>query len=174
MTIEEYASSFLEEEIRIIENSFRMDVISELSVFEKAIIYKYSDNGYEDLNERLRKSKGENMPLFAKLLDKSLSKLPDFTGFVFRGIDLSKAEFKRYQDIFDKNELLTENFFISTSRNRFIGNQFGTTRFELFVKNGKAIEQIAKYNDEKEVVLRYNSVFVISRVDDYLIQLNEV
>ena len=174
MTIEEYAKSFLEEEIRIIENSYRIDVFTELSVFEKAIIYKYSDNGYEDLNEKLRENQGMNMPLFGKFLDESLSKLPDFKGFVFRGIDLSKTEFKRYQDIFDENKFLTENFFISTSQSRFIGNQFGTTRFEIFVKRGKSIEQIAKYNDEKEVILRYNSTFVISKIEDYVIQLNEV
>lgn len=46
MTAEEYANNYLENELKIIENSERKIVLPELTIFEKAIIYKYSDDGY--------------------------------------------------------------------------------------------------------------------------------
>ena len=58
MTVEEYATTYLENEIRIIENSYGKNVLTQLNVFEKAIIYKYTEDGFDDLNESLRISKG--------------------------------------------------------------------------------------------------------------------
>lgn len=84
MTVEEYATTYLENEIRIIENSYRKNILIQLNVFEKAIIYKYTEDGFDDLNESLRISKGEKINLFGKLLAEYLDKLPDFVGTVFR------------------------------------------------------------------------------------------
>ena len=59
MTVEEYANKYLENELKIIEGSNRKIVLPELTIFEKAIIYKYSEDGYQDLNEKLRISNGQ-------------------------------------------------------------------------------------------------------------------
>jgi hypothetical protein len=59
MTTEEYAKEYLTREIQEIENSNRLNVLTDLTVYEKAIIYKYSEDGYLDLNERLRVSEGK-------------------------------------------------------------------------------------------------------------------
>ena len=67
MTAEEYAKTYLENEIRIIENSHRNDISPELTVFEKAIVYKYTEDGYESLNETLRKNKILEVSEFGKL-----------------------------------------------------------------------------------------------------------
>lgn len=78
MTTEEYAKEYLFREIKEIETSNRLNVLTGLSVYEKAVILKYSVDGYEDLNEKLRLSKGENISVFGMLLDECLSKLPDY------------------------------------------------------------------------------------------------
>ena len=51
MTTEQYAKKYLFREIKEIEISNRLNVLTELTVYEKALILKYSEDGYEDLNE---------------------------------------------------------------------------------------------------------------------------
>ncbi len=48
----------LKDEIAIVKRDFS-DVLTELSVEEKAVIYWYSSNGYLGVNEMLRESKGK-------------------------------------------------------------------------------------------------------------------
>ena len=87
MTSEEYANKYLENELKIIENSERKIVLPELTIFEKAIIYKYSDDGYQDLNENLRINNGANMPIYGKLLSECLDKLPNFVRNVWGQVE---------------------------------------------------------------------------------------
>jgi hypothetical protein len=54
MTTEKYAKKHLSREIQLIESSGeRLNALPELTVYEKAIIFKYSEDGYLDLNEKL-------------------------------------------------------------------------------------------------------------------------
>ena len=159
MTAEEYANKYLENELRIIEGSNRKIVLPELTIFEKAIIYKYSEDGYQDLNEALRISKGANIPIFGKLLSQSLKKLPNFIDNIYRGVNLTKKEYSRYSDAFLNDEIISESFFISTSRSILVGNQFGDIHFEIFCLTGKNIESIVKHPLEKEILLGDNCKF---------------
>lgn len=159
MTVEEYANKYLENELKIIEGSNRKIVLPELTIFEKAIIYKYSEDGYQDLNEKLRISNGAILPIFGKLLAETLKKLPNFVDNIYRGVNLTKDEYGRYLEAFFNNEIICEPFFISTSRSIFVGNQFGNVHFEIFCRTGKNIERIAKHPLEKEILLSNNAKF---------------
>ena len=55
--LEEYVHNQLENELKIVHRSFAQS-LTKISAEEKAIIFKYTDNGYEGLNEKLRDSKG--------------------------------------------------------------------------------------------------------------------
>ena len=56
--LEEYSKTYLKSEISEIQLSNRNFELNQLSIYEKAIIYKYSKDGFRDINEVLRKSKG--------------------------------------------------------------------------------------------------------------------
>jgi hypothetical protein len=174
MSVEEYASIHLEKEISIIKNSYRNDFLNELTIFEKAIIYKYSEDGYDDLNEKLRVNKGNNIPIFGALLAECLDKLPDFDEIAYRGVNLTPTEFRKYKDALKSNDIITEHFFLSSSSSIHIGNSYGSTLFKIFSQKGKEIDKISKFPNEKEVVFRFNSKFRVFEIENNYINLIEV
>lgn len=87
MTLAEYANEYLEKEIRIVERF--NDVYSFLTVHEKAIIYKYTEDGYESLNEQLRISNGSNISEFRVHLKNALENIPSEYNLAYRGVNLS-------------------------------------------------------------------------------------
>ena len=174
MTVEEYATTYLKNEIRIIENSHRKDVLTELTVFEKAIIYKYTEDGYDDLNEKLRASKGKNITPFGTLLIECLNKLPNFDEIAYRGVNLTLAEFQKYNDALENGEIITEFSFISSSNSLYVGNAYGEVLFKIFSQKGKKVEQVSKYPNEKEVIFRCNSKFRVFEIDNNYINLIEI
>jgi len=183
-TAEEYARAFLEREIREIENSERNNVVSMLSVFEKALVFKYSEDGYESLNEGLRILKGKNNSEFGKLLRLTLRKLPNYVNVVYRSAKLTEAEMQRYQEAFESDDLIREYSFVSTSRSRAAAMMWnGSVLFRILSKTGKEIEGIAKYGifsgqNEKEVLfmpnLKFRVVGIRKDKDYTLISLEEI
>ena len=181
MTTEKYAKKHLSREIQLIESSDeRMNTLPELTVYEKAIIFKYSEDGYLDLNERLRLSEGKDISDFRILLDESLSKLPDYQGIVFRGVDFPKYKIDEYITKLSNNEFVTETAFLSTSLKVNEAYKYGMTTLRIFSERGKFIGSISKYQNEKEVLFRYNTTFEIIAVDfdkennKYFISLEEL
>jgi ADP-ribosyltransferase exoenzyme len=169
MTTEKYAKKYLTKEIQEIENSNRLNVLTDLTVYEKAIIYKYSEDGYLDLNEKLRISEGKNISTFGVLLDECLSKLPDYQSVVYRGDGLTDSELERYYLAFKNDQPLKEYFFASSSKSRLKAYEWCREKnrvlFEIFSLHGKVIEDVSKYSAEKEVLFKYNSDF---EVDDFI------
>jgi hypothetical protein len=181
MTLEEYATEYLYREIKLIEFSEeRMNALPELTVYEKAIIFKYSEDGYEDLNEKLRLSKGKDISDFGILLDECLSKLPDYQGIVYRGADFPKYKIDQYVIKLSNNESITEHAFLSTSLIANEAYKYGMTTLRIFSKKGKTIGSISKYQNEKEILFRFNTKFEIIAIDfdkenhKYLISLEEL
>ncbi len=165
MTAEEYAKKFLPFEVAEIIRTDRLKEYPELSIYEKAIIFKYSDDGYENLNEQLRVSKGVKNNFFGKVLDESLKKLPDFIEFVYRGVELNKSELEHYKACFEKKKFVTEHSFFSTSKNKaeaykWCKGKYGVL-FQILSKHGKAIETVSKHFSEREVLFRLNTSFKI-------------
>ncbi len=167
---EKYSKDNLSQEISEIKNSNRNIENFELSVYEKALIYKYSNDGYEIVNENLRKSKGKKLDEFGKLLNKTLAKLPNFDGVVYRGANMTTQELQRYKEAVTKNKILKEYSFVSTSKSRLIAMAFkGNTLFRIYSRTGKEVEKIAKFglhgtSNEKEVLFRPNRNFIILEV----------
>jgi hypothetical protein len=116
--------------------------ITQLSYLEKALVYKYTLDNYEDLNENLRAGKESE---FALYLNAVLAKLPDFKDLVYRGSALTKAQIARYQLALENKEILTELGFTSASKSRQVAEMFGkgNTIFRIISKTGKAIEQLS-------------------------------
>ena len=160
-----YATKHLLDEIRAIESSRRKDETPELDVFEKAIIYKYSTDGYKELNEHLRENGGKDIPEFGQLLDEVLAKLNDFKGLVYRAADLNSPELAGYKTALRKNLLKTEPCFLSTTKIRTFATYLNlNTTFRIMSKTGKEINKIAKFGiyeppDEGEVLFRLNLEF---------------
>ena len=84
-----YVSSYLDKEFTAVKISPIAGVASVLSLEERTLIYKYSEDGYEGLNSMLRKSQGKSNTEFGKLLDNTLKKLPNYKGLVYRSVNLS-------------------------------------------------------------------------------------
>lgn len=170
--LEEYAKKNLKVEIAEILESGRNREFDQLSIYEKAIIYKYSSDGFEDVNEILRKSQGIEINDFATYLDHSLSKLQNFEEIVYRGVNLSKIELENYKIHFEENRNIIENCFVSTTKSRLIATSFlGNVLFRILSRTGKEIEKISKFGttgfpNEREVLFSYKKQFRILGIEN--------
>lgn len=182
-SVETYAKSNLTNEINIIENTNRKNEHPNLTTYEKAVIYKYSDDGYKKINEDLRISKGKTFNDFATHLNNALKKIPNFEGLVYRKVYLTDDEIDRYKIKLKNKKPLKEYSFISTTKSRLIAMNFeGKTDYEpncLFriqTRTGKEIDKIAKF-DEKEVLNKPNTNFNVLEIKKelnyFLITLEE-
>jgi ADP-ribosyltransferase exoenzyme len=165
MTIEEYAGKYLSSELQSVKNI----VEPRLNDYEKAVIYKYSENGYEEINEQLRSNQGQLLPEFAQFLNDSLAKLPNYEGVVYRGEDLSKTQAAIYIRAYEKDEIITKNQFFSSSLSKEIAYMFGKTSIKIYSKTGKMIEHIANFGiddsqNEREVLFRCNTDFEVVEI----------
>lgn len=169
-TAEKYSKKYLNNEINEIERSERNSEILSLTIYEKAIIFKYSNDGFEYLNESLRKTNGENDSEFGKLLNSALAKLDNYSRLVFRGANLTKSEINKYITANKDDKILIEPTFISATKSRLIAMEYGgNTLFRIFSQTGKEIEKIAKFGvhnfqNEREVLFKPNSRFNVLQI----------
>lgn len=183
-SIEKYSKDYLASEILEVTNSNRNNDFPELSLYEKSIIYKYTNDGFEDINESLRSSEGKIFNDFGTFLNRSLNKLPNFDGLVYRAAQLTEAEIERYRVANRDNSILKECSFMSTSKSRLIAMAYrGNVVFRISSRTGKDIEKISKFGEygfgnEKEVLFRANRKFkvleLINESDYTLITMEEV
>lgn len=166
MTPEQYALKNLSEELRLVKEKIE----PLLTDYEKAIIYKYSEDGFENLNETLRLTLGRTLPIFGKVLLESLSKLPDYEGLVFRGEKLTNLEQQAYIEAFNNDTPIVKCQFYSSSMSKELASMYGTTIIKIYSLTGKRIDHIAKFGiddsqNEKEVLFRYNTIFEVLSID---------
>lgn len=182
--IETFAKINLTTEILAIESTNRKNEFLQLTKYEKAVIYKYSDDGFKDINEELRKSKGKTFSDFAKHLMNALQRLPAYDGLVYRKVYLAKKEFTKYRNALKNNKPIKEYPFTSTTKSRLIAMNFTDTTtykpnclFRIQTKTGKEIDKIAKF-DEKEVLILPNTTFRVleirKEIDYTLITMEEI
>lgn len=168
--LQKYVETFLTTELKEILNSNRHKNTSELNEFEKAIIYNYSDIGYESLNETLRD--GKDLPEFGKYLNYALKKLPDYKLICYRSIRVSKSKLQEYYDAFTNNSIIIEKSFLSCSKSRLVASGFSSSPlFIISSKRGKEIEKIAKFGidtgeNEKEVLFMSGSKFKVMDITE--------
>lgn len=181
---ERYAKDYLQQEIREIEISERNNELPQLSLYEKAVIYKYSEDGYEGVNELLRTYKGSKSTNFGIAVDYCLSKLNSFSGLVYRCVELTPFELKQYAHAYQTGKPIKEFAFISTSKSRLIAMGYNkNTLFVILSKTGKEIEKIAKFgihnpSNEKEVLFKagrsFNVVGITKEGKQTLITMREI
>jgi len=147
------------------------DVILNLSVEEKVLIYKYTYDGYESLNEEIRDNKLSDFnEEYKNLLIKTLDKLPDFIGIVYRNVNLTKNELEVYENSLKNNVPIKEFAFVSTTKSKLIANQFGGDTFFIIIsRSGKSVEEISYFGtghplNEKEVLFKCYTKFQVLEV----------
>lgn len=162
--IEKYVEENFPRILREISTSFRASETIELTNAEKALIYKYSDDEYEFVNQYLRTNKGK-LNEFGRFLDKSLDKLPNYKKLCFRAVKLGSNEIEKYEKAYNSSNIITEYSFLSSSSSRLLAIQFNhNVLFRIQSKKGKDIQKIAKFGinsgqNEKEILFRANSKF---------------
>jgi hypothetical protein len=165
-----YVQEYLGQELRAVSSRTVELAQSILSLEEGALIYKYSEDGYEAVNSALRNSSGETQTQMGKFLDMTIRKLPDYRGLVYRCANLNPRQLQTYIDACEKNSILVEHTFISTSASYSVANMFGgNCKFEMISRSGKLIEKYAKYGtgsgqNEHEVLFRPNRKFRVLEV----------
>ncbi len=106
--LRQYVINNCAREFEEVKNRNRQVANNVLSPEEQTLIYKYTEDGYEGLNERLRKSKGKNLSEFGKLLDKVIAKLPNYEDVIYRSVDLTDSELQKYIDAKENNAILVQ------------------------------------------------------------------
>ncbi|MEI9918544.1 MAG: ADP-ribosyltransferase [Bacteroidota bacterium] len=148
----------------------RGHVVPPIDEFESTIIYKYTKDGYIDLNKELRNKRNDKLPEFGKYLKHSLEKLPSYKGLAYRGVNLTASQTNLYQKFYKSGEPLTEPAFLSTSRRRTLAMSFGTKcLFVIHSKHGKLVENYARFginnpHNESEVIFSNNSTFTVADI----------
>jgi NAD:arginine ADP-ribosyltransferase len=161
-----------------------------LKTEEIAVIYAYTEDMYEPLNERLRRNLGQLDTDFGKELDRILAKLPNFEGWVFKGASLNSRRIAYYETAFNNYENVIHHAFESTSKSELTAKAFMRNSktdkqvlFAIISKSGKDVEKYSKYGsltgqNEKEVLFRANAQFEVLNIatssDFITITLNEI
>ncbi len=148
------------------------EAVTELSVWEKVLIYSYSLDGYEGLNEALRAGKAHRME---GVLNEALGKLPDIGDAVYRGALLAEHEKSIYVKHFQEQTPLVEPAFISSSTSKRVANLYSgaDTLFYIESEHGKSIEQFSFYGknhpqNEREILFKSKSIFIVDAVEKIL------
>lgn len=127
------------------------------------LVYEYTNNCYQNLNNELFKSKDQNQDTFklAEQLDAVLCDFPESKEEVFRGAKLPEAVVANYL----KAEEISIPAFTSTSKAFHIACEFakknGNTFMKIISKSGRSVEKQSKHEEELEVLFRTNARFKV-------------
>jgi NAD:arginine ADP-ribosyltransferase len=169
---------------QVLRKSFSASEI--LDTYEIAVIYAYSEDRYEALNERLRKNLGVIDTDFGAEFVRILNKLPNFEGVVFRGTSISRKMLTFYKEALINDTIIPKYAFTSASKLESKAKEFMRTSkgdhqvlFSIISKQGKSIEQYSRHESEREILFGANTQFEILDIDDttndfITITLNEV
>ena len=133
---------------------------------ETFCVNKYTGDFFVDINFYLRNGgepKEEFFERYKKVMNSALDKLESYKGNVYRGADLSSEIINKYKKAAETGEPYTENHYLSTSKDReksFDRN----TKYKILSKNGKQIEELSFFLEEKEVLFKEGTQFKILKV----------
>lgn len=169
MDLEQYVKQHLLRALNRITESDRVNELPNLTIYEKAIIFAYTDingNHHQILNERLRASKGTDVSDFGYFLEATLAKLDDYEDLVFRGVDKAYCDVQKYIKAKETKSRVTEYQFLSASKFQIIAQGFGHILFRIYSKRAKNIEKVSKFVREKEVLFQRGASFKVIYVTD--------
>ncbi len=167
MGLEEYVKQHLSSALTTIVQSDRVHALPNLTIYEKAIIFAYTDarsQQHQILNEKLWASQGNDVSEFGRYLEASLEKLEPYRDMVFRGVPEYNCDIERYLKAYENKTIITEYHFISASKVQGIAQGFGRILFRIYGKNANIIEEISKFTKEQEVIFKRNTSFRVVKV----------
>lgn len=133
---------------------------------EALCVREYTGSLYSPVNEYLRanrKPKDEDFEKYIKVTNSGLEKLQKYKGSVYRGADLTPEQINEYKKAFKKGEVWTEKGFTSSSMEKQSAFK-GSVRYEIISKTGVIIEDLSKFQHEKEVLFKPNTKFKILEI----------
>lgn len=148
--------------------------ITSLDDYQKTLIYDYTKNGHETLNDQLLSGKvDERHSYYCGFLNEALDDLFDLEGIVFRGVNLSENQIDRYRTAKENNDIIVEPAFTSTSTSNLVAEGYskGKVIFEIISLHGKLIEDISYYgstnpaSNEKEVLFKSETKFKVLNIE---------
>ena len=158
LNIKEYAQSEAHQNALKINNKMRPA--------ETFCVNRYTGDFFVDMNFYLRNGgepKEDFLEKYRKVMNSGLDKLESYKGNVYRGADLSSEIINKYKKAAETGEPYTENYYLSTSKSKdtvFDRNTF----YEIKSKNGKQIEKLSFFSEEKEVLFKEGTKFKINSV----------
>ena len=170
---EKYVRKHLQKELAEVQSSAIAKVQNGLDIYEKVLIYFYTGEGYQSINNEIRNSKKNNLSKIGSLLNKALDKLPSYTGLVHRTANLTNKEIVIYRKSLLGNIPITESTFVSTSKSPAIARLYPmwNVRFRIISKNGKNIEEISQMGvnnppNEQEILFGAGHSFQVLNVTE--------
>jgi hypothetical protein len=158
LNIKEYAQSEAHQNALKINNKMRPA--------ETFCVNRYTGDFFVDMNFYLRNGgepKEDFFERYKKVMNSALDKLESYKGYVFRGADLSSEIINKYKKAAETGEPYTENYYLSTSKSKDIVFDRNTF-YEIKSKNGKQIEKLSFFSEEKEVLFKEGTKFKINSV----------
>jgi hypothetical protein len=159
----EYLAQYCPIGWRVVQSGRRFKVLPHLDIIDKAVIYYYSDDGYEALNRQLHASDSDNSTLFG----------PAYTGLVSSGVFLQPAQLQYYRARAQDGQPVSWPAFLSASQKETIARQYlyNSEKNCLFViqsRTGRLIAELSKYGvdgqNEYEVLFTPQTQFEVLEV----------
>ncbi|WP_052019175.1 phage head morphogenesis protein [Pelistega indica] len=136
-----------------------------LSFVETEYLVAYTNTLHRDLNIALRTGTATaQQKLVASKLDKALDKMPKYQGVTYRDIRIPKKELKAFLDSYQIGSIIKERQFTSTSKIDALKDFKGNIRFIIRGKNGRDIEKISMFPQEREVLFQSEKRFIVKKV----------
>lgn len=167
MSLEYYVKTHFSDSLQRVITSKRADELLELTVYEKAIIFAYTDtfnNQHQVLNETLWASKGTDISDFGLYFENCLDKLESIIGVYYRGAKESYCDVNRYIKARENKTIITEYNFLSVTASPITARGFGNILFRIYGKNAKKIEKVSKFEKEQESIFKRNTQFKVTAV----------
>lgn len=161
-----YTQSWIAEDIyqRIseeVKNSLKIQAFKaayNITHHELVAMKAYTSELYWDLNQNMR---NDNLTLtdnrFIAVVNQGLEKAPAYEGVTYRDTTLPDEVLEKYQI----GKIVTEKAFTSSSIDNSLSTFKGNVRFIIQSKNGKIIEDISDYPDEREVLFKNKTQFKV-------------
>ena len=165
---ESYVRRYLKEALAKVETSPIAGVGNGLDIFEKTLIYYYTESGYREINSGIRQSHGKRVSKVSALLNVALEKLPDWHGLSYRYTALTRKDIERYRFSLETATPLTEWSFVSCSASLGKAHAYpgSNTEFRIRLRHGKDVEEcscLGKHTppNEEEILIPSGLIFQV-------------
>lgn len=143
-----------------------VSMTSEISWEESLAVERYTNMGYSGLNFQLR-SNPDHPPPEAVILSNALQKVPGAPGYSYRGITLTGEQFEKIKSYFKKGEVVSDEAFLSASRDMGIAKGFASgTHGVIFKIKGYSGREVCNHRRvrEKEILFDRKTEFTVTAV----------